>query len=158
MATNPMIKNCPATWLAPNPKFFLTLARKYKNATDIEFFDLLNRTEPDGRWPIYLEQRTDLNGCTKYDGTLSKLYKDWNTFQQKYPNDFVSKTKSTLSKIENNLSESNCSCEEKSEPILKELESFVKHNPKISVTSKIQKRINDITNKKTPIPGCKGIG
>ncbi len=143
---------------SPDPKFFLTLAQKNKNTKDIEFFELLNRTEPDGRWPTYLEQQTDLGGCTKYDGTLSKLYEDWSRFQLNYPKDFVSKTKSVLSEIENNLSDSRCSCINEPGPILKELESFVKSHPKLNITSKIQKRIRDITNKKAPIPGCKGMG
>lgn len=140
------------------PNFFLTLAQKNKNAKDIEFFELLSRTEPDGRWPIFLEQEADLEGCTKYDGTLSKLYDDWMKFQLKHPKDYMFKTKSILSEIETNLSESNCSCTKEATPILKELEDFIKSHRQLAITAKIQKRIKDITNKKAPIPGCKDMG
>lgn len=139
----------------PKPQFFLTLAKKSETQEDIAFFELIIKTEPDGRWPLYIEQRTDLSGCTIYNGKLTKLHRDWSDFQRKYPNAFNKRVKAYLDDIENHLTESRCSCSEKAEPILNELQSFVQSNPNLALTKKIQIRIKDIKAKKAPIPGCK---
>lgn len=138
--------------------FFLALAKKNGTAEDIAFFKLNYGTYPHGAWPIYLEQRTDLKGCTIYNGTLTKSHRSWTNFHNKYPHAYAKIAKAQIENIEQELAESDCSCTEKAEPILTELQSFIKENPKLPLNSKIQKRIREIKSKTAPIPGCKIAG
>lgn len=140
---------------SPNLEFFKSLSKKYGSPADIAFFELILKMQPSNSYfPVYIQQQTDLSGCTIYDGSLTKFHRDWTYFQQNYPQSYREKVKSYIGDIEKNLSDSRCFCDKTKEPILKELESFLKKNPKLTVTAKIKKRISDINSKNILIPGC----
>ncbi len=140
---------------SPKLEFFLALVKMRDNPQDIAFFELFLKTKPDGNWPIYIQQETDLSGCTVYDGTLSKLHQGWSEFQKKYPKSFVKMSRDFLGNIEQHLNENHCSCTKMAEPILKELQNFIQINPKLPITLKIIKRVKELSSKKLPNSGCK---
>jgi hypothetical protein len=86
------------------------------------------------------------------------MHKDWSQFQKNYPKAYEKIATGQISNIELELSESNCSCTEKADPIIIELQAFIKENSQSKLIPKIQKRINDIKAKIAPIPGCKAAG
>lgn len=148
---NPNTETFVAT---PKLDFFLALAKKRNIPEDVAFFELALKTKPDGNWPAYIQQETDISGCTVYDGTLSKLHQDWSNFQKKYPKSFAKISRDYLEDIEVHLSQSHCSCSRTADPIIKELQNFIKTNPKLPITLKIQKRVEAINAKKPPSSGC----
>lgn len=136
-------------------QFFLNLSKKYGSTTDVAFFDLLTKLIPSHSYfPKYIQQKTDLNGCTTFDGTLTKLYQDWTSFKKSFPRAYENYVKYHLEDIEHNFYSNYCFCEETKGPILKELEGFVQMYPKLELTTKIKKRIEDINSNKVVIPGC----
>jgi hypothetical protein len=142
----------------PNIEFFKALAKKNGNAGDVAYFEILKQAEPDGRWPAYIQQLTDISGCTVFNGTLTRLHRGWSEFQKHYPHAFVKDARDWIFRIESELTETHCFCDDKKEPILTELQAFVRSNPKASISSKINKRIEALQTGKVPIPGCKNQG
>jgi len=128
----------------PNFDFFIELAKDNKVGEDLEFFELAKKTKPDGTWPIYIDQETDLSGCVIFNGSLTSLYKSWTEFRKKYPNAYGQSVQSEIDEIENKLTENTCSCDKKAETALKELQMFLKEFPKSTIIPKIKNRIDQI--------------
>lgn len=139
-----------------NPKFnfFIQLAKDNKTTEDTEFFELAMKTKPDGIWPIYIDQETDLSGCTVFNGSLTTLYKSWTEFQKKYPKAYAKVTQDEIENIQQKLTESRCFCDKTAETVLKELQLFSKENPKSIIIPKIKNRIDQIKAGKMSQSGC----
>jgi DNA-binding FadR family transcriptional regulator len=75
-----------AIYVQPDVQFFGALARAHGDAVDRAFFSALRATYPQSVWPAYIEQQTDLGGCTRL-GSLSvaAAYVRWTDFRQRHP-------------------------------------------------------------------------
>ena len=75
-----------AIFIRPDVKYFGGLARAYGDQADRAFFAALAATYPDSVWPVYVEQQTDLGGCTRF-GTLNVVgeYVRWADFLKRHP-------------------------------------------------------------------------
>ena len=142
----------------PSLDFFLSLAKKNKQAPAVAFFQLNLRTEANG-WPTYKEQQTDLGGCTKYDGTLSKLYNEWAAFIKNNPKTFSELAKQNFGSIKAELTEGTCACAKAPKSIIQEFEIFVKNSPKDKISPILKTRIQNLKNGKSDIRlDCVGGG
>ncbi|HXH94655.1 MAG TPA: hypothetical protein VNN25_23975 [Thermoanaerobaculia bacterium] len=128
----------------PDPKFFLSLARRRGSAADVEFFQNYAATRPDGVWKSYTDQQTDVTGCTNFaNGELVKRYGGWLAFQSTYPHAYSSVVREELAAIESEVSESTCACSTRTE-VLRELERFARMFPEAAVTARVRNRIRAI--------------
>jgi hypothetical protein len=102
----------------PDAEFFLALARKHGDRVDVEFFENYAATFPDSVWPSYIEQQTDVTGCTRFGaGELTARYAGWLAFRAHHPKRYVRAVAERLADIERQISESTCSCGTKEETL-----------------------------------------
>jgi hypothetical protein len=109
--------------VVPEPEFFKALVRKSKIGADRDFIDMYFRTKPDGLWDIYIEQQTDITGCTQFNGTLTQAYKDWAAFRKKHPDAYAAHVTSALNGVVAALINAGCICGDKA-GFKKELQEF----------------------------------
>ena len=135
----------------PDPKFFLSLARRRGGATDVQFFENYAATIPDGVWKSYTIQQTDVSGCTDFaNGELVKRFAGWLAFRSAHPRAYISAVSGQLAAIEKEVSEGICACGSRS-GVLNELERFVQTFPDSRVASKVRGRIRAIRRSKATI-------
>ena len=128
----------------PEAKFFLALARKHGNAVDLEFFENYSATFPDSVWPSYVEQQTDITGCTLFGaGELVQRYAGWRTFGSKHPDAYARTVAERMSDVERTVAQSTCACGSK-EDVLRELHQFAAKFPMSPVANKVRKRIREL--------------
>jgi hypothetical protein len=135
----------------PSVDFFKTFARKSGTKADRAFFDIYQRTEPDGNgpFPAYIKQQTDESGCTRFDGKLMvDLYRGWLTFRTTYPDDYASEAQGEIDSLEAELLSGICTCENAKETAAG-LQAFVKAFPDLPITPKIKTRIAQIRSGKS---------
>lgn len=108
----------------PDAAFFFELARKHGRPADLAFFRVWRATFPGSVWPSYLEQQTDVSGCTRYGaGELVARYADWRAFQRRFPDAYRAAVRERLKDIEREITEGTCACGGKEET-LAELRTF----------------------------------
>jgi hypothetical protein len=135
----------------PSVGYFKSLARKHGSKADRAFFDVYQRTEPDGNgpFPAYIEQQTDEAGCTRFDGKLLvDLYRRWLTFRTMYPDDYASEAQGEIDSLESELLSGICTCEN-AEKTASGLQAFVDAFPDLPITPKIKSRIAEIRSGKS---------
>ena len=124
----------------PNPAFFAKLAREKGTDVDRAFFNNLQKTYPDGVFPVYIKQYSDWGGCTVFDGeTISEIYGIWVKFQKDYPDRYQIRVRGQLKKIEDNIMGS-CICGEEN-AYWNELQYFVKKYPDSPITKNVSSRV-----------------
>lgn len=124
----------------PNPAFFVKLAKDKGTNVDRAFFDNLQKTYPEGVFPVYKTQYSDFSGCTVFDGeTISKIYGMWVKFQKDYPGRYQTRVRGQLKKIEDNIM-SNCICGDDENAYWNELQNFVKKYPDSPITKNVSSR------------------
>ncbi|MEP6923045.1 MAG: hypothetical protein ABI954_01160 [Pyrinomonadaceae bacterium] len=135
-------------FIEPDSKFFAKLAARHGTRADIAFFYLLGELRPDGVWAAYIEQQTDVTGCTIYgQGLLTKLYGKSLQFKKNYPKSYISDIDEEINAILSGFTESLCACGER-ESVLKEFRLFIKTFPKDKNTPAIKKRLAEIKKSK----------
>lgn len=135
--------------IEPDSIFFLGLANKVGTENDRLFFHFLNEVKPDGSWPVYIEQQTDVGGCTKYgDGHLSALYKKGKALLPKLTGYYGKQTRSILEDLSYQLTAGTCACDNQ-QSVVKELRSFLEINKESEITGKVKTRLDEIQKNKT---------
>ncbi len=128
--------------VAPDPSFFLNLAREKGTKVDRAFFDALKKTYPHPKsWsPAYERPQTDFSGCIIFDGeTLSNVYEAWKTFQDIYPERYNAGLRREFARIAAAL-ESTCVCGGEDE-YRSELQKFLKSYPTSPFAPKVSSRL-----------------
>ncbi|MGH7925853.1 MAG: hypothetical protein ACREQH_14815 [Candidatus Binatus sp.] len=139
------------TIVRPSVDYFRSLALKHGTKADRAFFDIYQRTEPDGNgpFPAYIQQQTDETGCTRFDGKLMvDLYRGWITFRTMYPDDYAAEAQGEIDSLESELLSGICTCEN-AEKTAAGLLTFVKAFPDLPITPKIKTRIAQIRSGKS---------
>jgi hypothetical protein len=130
---------------APDPDFFLKLAREKGTDVDRAFFGAYKETHPLSIWPAYIRLQTDVSGCRAFDGkTLTGLYGLWIAFQKSYPGQYREAAQKEVAGIEETL-ESTCACGGEDE-VRNALEAFLKAFPGSPVAAKAAARLRTIGN------------
>jgi hypothetical protein len=151
-STRGIILNRDEVLLAePDAVFFLALARKYGRAVDVAFFKQYAATFPEGVWPSYVEQQTDVTGCTLFGaGELVSRYAGWRRFQMRHPRNYRRGTAERIGDLEEHLTESTCACGSR-EDVLRDIEEFVKRFPGTRVAKKIRSRLKALRDGQSDI-------
>jgi hypothetical protein len=130
---------------APDPDFFLKLAREKGTSVDRAFFEAQKRTYLKGHWHAYLQQVTDYSGCTIFDGkTLTEIWGTWTAFQKSYPGRYREDTQKELTNVEEQLV-GNCACGG-ADGVQKELENFLKAYPDSPLAAKVAAHLQAVKN------------
>jgi hypothetical protein len=135
----------------PSVDYFKSLALKSGTNADRAFFDVYQRTEPDGNgpFPAYIKQQTDESGCTRFDGKLMvDLYRGWLTFRTTYPDAYASEAQGEIDSLEAELLSGICTCDN-AQKTAAGLQAFVKAFPDLPITPKIKTRIAQIRSGKS---------
>jgi hypothetical protein len=135
----------------PSVDYFKSLARNHGTEADRAFFDVYQRTEPDGNgpFPAYIQQQTDEAGCTRFDGKLLvDLYRGWLTFRTTYPDAYASEAQGEIDSLESELLSGICTCENAAKTAAG-LQTFVAAFPDLPITPKIKNRIAQIRSGKS---------
>ena len=130
----------------PSVDYFKNLSRKSGTKADRAFFDIYQRTEPDGNgpFPAYVQQQTDQTGCTRFDGKLMvDLYRGWLTFRTTYPDAYAPEAQGEIDSIETELLSGICTCGN-AEQTAANLTAFINAFPDLPITPKIKNRIAEI--------------
>ncbi len=146
-----MVERREAIFVRPIVGYFKELAKKSGTKADRAFFDIYERTEPDGvsPFPAYSEQQTDEAGCTRFDGKqLVDLYRGWVTFRTAYPDDYAPEAQGEIDSLESELQSGICSCVDASKTAAG-LQEFVTAFPDLPITPKIKRRIAEIRSGKS---------
>jgi hypothetical protein len=141
-------------FIEPDLKFFEKQSRKYGLSSDVAFFKLMQRIKPDSVWAAYIEQQTDVTGCTKYgSGLLTRLYGDLLRFKKAYPNKHVADINDEIGEILDEFSVSGCACGD-IEEVLKEFRLFIKSYPRDTNRPKIKRNLTQIKKQGDFRPNC----
>lgn len=129
---------------APEPSFFLHLARSRGDAADTAFFHALSLTYGPGVSPVYVEQQTDYSGCTDFgSGRLVSTFEIWNTFVSSHPRRYEAWSRKELQGTEDELTAGTCACGGR-EAVFQELSSFVRRFPSAAGTPRVRARLKAI--------------
>jgi hypothetical protein len=131
-----------ALYAVPKPAFFLALAQKKGTPEDIAFFENLQRTfAEDPAWPVFIEQQTDISGCTLYNSPeLIAVYRGWSEFAAKYPNAYPEQVVKELTRIHEAMTQEGCACE-KAEGVTAGFEAFLKAFPKAPIAGQVKSQL-----------------
>ena len=150
-----MIVNREEVLLAePDAKFFLDLARKRGNTVDVEFFENYLATFPDGVWPSYVEQETDVTGCTAFGkGELVERYAGWLAFRAAHPHAYEKAVAERLADIEMQVDARACGDDDS---VLRELREFAAKFPRSPAAPRVRARIKALA--RTPAGPPNSLG
>ena len=134
-----------AIFAKPKPDFFLALARSHGRKQDRTFFELLLATKPDGVWPAYLEQETDVTGCVRFDlPELPSLYARWLAFRDSHPKAYQDDADRELLELDRWL-KSDCSCGGR-ETVIEGLSAILRAAPKAPSSLDLKTRLDAVRN------------
>ena len=132
-----------AIFAKPRPDFFLTLAKSRGRPVDRTFFELLVATRPDGAWPAYLEQQTDVTGCVRFDlPELPSLYARWLAFRDRHPKAYRDEADREVRELDGWL-KGDCSCGGR-ETVIQGLEAILRAVPRAPRSTEISERLEAI--------------
>jgi hypothetical protein len=138
-------------FIAPDPAYFVNLARSRGEAADRSFFAALKATYPESVWPVYIEQQTDYSGCTSFGGgRLVAMYRQWSRFQSTFPTRYVVPVRERLEDISSQLTDSTCACGDASS-VEKELRQFLQSFPTSPLRPRITERLQALRNGRSEI-------
>lgn len=139
-----LISTEEALFAKPSPQFFADLARRKGRPVDRTFFELLVKTRPDGIWPLYIEQQTDVTGCTRFENPeLVSVYKGWVGFQKRFPEPYNAQVRTELRDLEDEILTSTCACGARAATI-EGLKSLANAFPGTAIALGIEKRLQTI--------------
>jgi hypothetical protein len=143
-----VINRIESVYVEPDAKFFSQLAARRGTLADAEFFRLLSAIKPDNVWAVYIEQQTDVTGCTIYGkGLLVKYYADLLAYQKKYPKSYTDEINGATSDIINKLSGYLCACGDR-ESVLREFRLFMKTFPRDRDMRLVKQKLAEIKQEK----------
>ncbi|HYD42457.1 MAG TPA: hypothetical protein VEB43_16630 [Anaeromyxobacter sp.] len=94
----------------PQPRFFAALAKEKGRSVDEAFFERLAATKPEGTWPVYIEQQTDVSGCVRYEApVVAPVYRGWLEFKKRFPKAYPRAVAQELERAEHALA-GTCAC------------------------------------------------
>lgn len=138
------INRTEVIYVLPDAIFFKNLAGQKGQDIDMVFFDLLHKTRPNNVWPVYIEQRTDYSGCTKYGtGLLVEFYGKWSKFRVSYPSAYKTDVENVLEDITRGLLNLDGACGS-SLDVIKEYNLFLQAYPKSKPAEEIKRKLSEI--------------
>lgn len=146
-----IVERREAIFVRPIVGYFKELAKKRGTKADRAFFDIYERTEPDGAspFPAYSEQQTDEAGCTRFEGKrLVDLYRGWVTFRTSHPDAYATEAQGEIDSLESELLSGICSCVDSAKTAAA-LQQFVSAFPDLPITPRIKLRIAAIHSGKS---------
>jgi len=133
--------------IRPDVKFFINLSKRFGTRADVAFFVLLRMIRPDSIWPAYIEQQTDVTGCTIYGkGLFAQLYGQTTKFRSVYPKAYVLNIKDEIEEMVENFVAGTCACGSKAD-VQKELRLFVRTFPRDENTPGVKTKLKRLSNK-----------
>lgn len=95
----------------PDPTFFADLAQRKGSKADQAFFAALALTRPDGVWAVYVDQQTDVTGCTRFDSPeLIAAYRAWIGFAADHPGAYATEVATEVHGMEDVIATDTCAC------------------------------------------------
>jgi len=118
-----LLRRDEALFVEPDVAFFGSLAAR-GDAADRAFFAALRSNFPRSAWPVYVEQQTDVTGCTRFgSGTLVSTYLAWAAVRRQYPKRYEDASSEHLNDVFTELTESTCACADRAS-VERELTEF----------------------------------
>jgi hypothetical protein len=150
-----LVNRTELVFIEPDLKFFSDLAAKRGTKADAAFFGLMREFKPNSVWAAYIEQQTDVTGCTIYgNGLLTKLYGKALQFKKKYPKSYVREVdEETDNILLNAFSDNVCACGDRNS-VLKEYRSFIKTFPTDKKTPAVKKNLTTLEKSKDARFNC----
>lgn len=131
-------------FIKPTFMFFTQFSKTHGTKADIAYFALMHEIKPDDVWSAYVEQQTDVTGCTIYGkGTLTRLYGKALRFKRSYPKAYVKDVNEEIDNILEEFTRGTCACGDRN-GVLKEFQLFIKTFPKDKNTPTIKRRLANI--------------
>lgn len=134
--------------IKPDLRFFSDLSQRKGTNSDVAYFSLMREIRPDSVWAAYLEQQTDVTGCTIYGrGFFAKFYRKLLKFKSAYPRSFVSDINEEITDLLQHFVDGTCACGTAA-GVQKELRLFVRMFPKDKNTPRVKKKLIEIATKR----------
>lgn len=150
-----LVNRTELVFIEPDLKFFSNLAAKRGTKADVAFFRLMREFKPDNVWASYIEQQTDITGCTKYgNGLMTSLYAKALQFKRNYPQSYASEINEEIDGIFSRFSDIVCACGDRNS-VLKEFRLFIKTFPKDKNTRAVKKNLTTLVKSKDARFYCK---
>jgi hypothetical protein len=128
----------------PDPEYYVKLAAAHGDAGDRAFFAALKATYPVSVWPVYVDQQTDLSGCTRFgSGALIDTYRRWSAFQRIFPARYVIAARKEVHDVSARLIESICACGDAAS-VQDELQRFLTAFQTSPIGAKVKQRLQDV--------------
>lgn len=136
------VPDAPELPAAPDPRFFLELARRRGTAVDQEFFSLLRDTYyADGVTRRYTVPRSDVAVCHVFDHPdVESLYRNWTRFWATHPRAYTDSVNREVKALEDMMALSTCACGDR-ESVETGLAGFLKSFPRSPVTPLVHTRL-----------------
>jgi hypothetical protein len=128
----------------PDPEYYVKLAAAHGDAGDRAFFAALKATYPKSVWPVYVDQLTDLGGCTRFgSGALVDTYRRWSAFQRTFPMRYVVAARKEVHDVSARLTESICACGDVAS-VQDELQRFLAAFETSPIGAKVKRRLQNV--------------
>lgn len=138
------LRRVEAVVVAPDPAFFARLADRHGDAADRAFFAALRATRPEGVWPVYVEQQTDVSGCTRFGSmTLVGTHARWARFQAAYPGRYPKAAQAEAADVLDQLTGSTCACGGL-DGVQAELQRFMQRTPPSGARDAVRQRLDAV--------------
>jgi hypothetical protein len=141
----------------PDVHYFQTLAARRGDDADRAFFRALRATYPGSVWPLYIEQQTDVGGCTRFGSrSLVETYATWSAFQRRYARRYLRAASREAGAVLDALTGSTCACG--TLPMVEqELRDALGAIRPSSARARVTRRLEDLRAGRSGIrPGCTG--
>jgi hypothetical protein len=127
--------------VAPDPRFFLDLAKRRGTDVDEEFFSLLRRTyHRDAVLRVYEVP----SGCVVFGHPeLEPLYRNWTRFWATHPRAYADVVDREVAAVEDAVAHGTCACDDR-EAVEAGLERFLKSFPHSPVVPEVRARLEQV--------------
>jgi hypothetical protein len=138
-------------FVGPDPDYFIKLAETKGDAADRAFFAALKATYTNAVWPVYLEQKTNAGGCTRFgSGTLVGTLRAWLDFQQRFPGRYVIPARREVERVQSALVQSTCACGDRSSAV-QEIDTFLETFPTSAIRPQLLERVEALRSGRSDI-------
>ena len=135
----------------PDPDYYVKLAAAHGDVGDRAFFAALKATYPESVWPVYVDQQTDISGCTRFgSGALVDTCRRWSAFQRTFPGRYVAAARKEMADVGARLTESICACGDAAS-VQNELQRFVAAFATSPIAARVNQRLKDVRAGRTTI-------
>lgn len=139
----------------PDLEFFQRAVDRHGRRVDRDFFRNYAATFPDGIVPVYVEQQTDVTGCTLFGkGHIVERYAGWLRFRADHADAYKDTVRAQIARIEAEITGSDCACGPEAE-VVREFEEFAREFPRSPATPRVLARIEELRESRSRIRfGC----